>query len=296
MNILFFIILIIFAVCVIRGWQRSIFGLIYGVVTWVFMIVFVAIANPFIYVNLMANEKVHDAVYERVQPYAQKYVSETFEEKTTPKDDGKKNDDEKKSKKKEYVHVDKNVLDTLAEDLPAPIQNLIPEGGVDVSSDIVDKVKKGSPIEIPEKYAGLVEVLEDNGVDVSKYVDDLNSSIDGKIEKLKKAAIKAAAEEAAKRVMRAMSFLIAFLIAKAVCVIVWIVFKLTMKIGLFNKMGRALGAAVGAVEACLCTWAILFAVSLIRLSEQGDALYSQVQANPFLALMYDNNPLLKIFG
>ena len=48
MNIVFVAVLLILVFCAINGWRKGLLGMIYGLISWVFLLVFVIWANPFI--------------------------------------------------------------------------------------------------------------------------------------------------------------------------------------------------------------------------------------------------------
>lgn len=66
LNVLFFVALILILLMGIRGFQRGILGIIFGLVAWIFMIVFVQWASPQAYENLKNDEKIVASISENV--------------------------------------------------------------------------------------------------------------------------------------------------------------------------------------------------------------------------------------
>ncbi len=296
MNALFLIIIILSALVIYRGWSRGIIVLAYGIFSWIFMIAFTAIANPILYNYFMNNEAVHDKVYEFVYPYADASIPQVSMKKETPqREAAPKGVDEDKKSDDDSIHIDKDILEEGAKNLPDALKDLIPEKGVDVPKDLVDKFQENGGISIPDKYQWAVDMLEDYGIDVEEYVDKANDTIENTMEDMRKAAVEKAATEITKRVLKGLALIVSYLISKAVCTVVWFILNLIRKIGPLNKVVHLAGACVGVVESALYIWIIMFVISMVRPSPQGSLLYKQVEANPFLQFMYDKNPLTDIF-
>ncbi len=64
---MFFIVLIILVLLGVRGFKRGILGIIYGIVAWIFIIVFVQWASPQAYNNLKQDEKIVESISSGVE-------------------------------------------------------------------------------------------------------------------------------------------------------------------------------------------------------------------------------------
>lgn len=76
MNIVFVGVLLILVFCTINGWRKGLLGMIYGLISWVFLLVFVIWANPFIDSYL----RERTSLPEKMQQTVEQALSEKTEE------------------------------------------------------------------------------------------------------------------------------------------------------------------------------------------------------------------------
>ncbi|MBQ9631849.1 MAG: hypothetical protein IJV04_02890 [Lachnospiraceae bacterium] len=335
MNPLFVVIIIISALSIFRGWRRGIVGLAYGVISWIFILAFVGVANPMLYRYFMENEPIREAVYDRIYPLADAYVPKSVASEEMPEREAEPGrltlqstnrsrvegnadahapvasqvvsdylgvlqeylkENGYYDEKNDTIHIDKELIDNLDLDIPEEIEALIPEKGLDVPASVLEEMKKNGGIRIPSKYKFLVGLLESQGVDVSGFVDSVNNKLEDTVVELREKAVARVAEEATDRILKVLALLITYIIAKLICVIARLSLKLITIVPPVNFLVKAAGAAVGAVEALLYIWVILFVIALVRPSPIGGDLYEQVEENPLLETMYEVNPLTEILG
>lgn len=234
---LFFLVLTVLVI--FRGWRRGLVGLIYGIAAWIFIAVFVMVANPPIYHYFMENEDIHDAVYERVYPYADSYVPQIAAQ-------------------------------------------------VDVPVRLADSV--------PAEYREILEGLKEKGIDPGDIAGAVGDSLKESAEDIRKAAVEVAAERVTSYLLKAVAVILSYLIAKIICLLVKLALNAVTAVGPIRSAVHVAGAAIGVVEAILYIWIILYVISLAQLTEWGAALYGQVEENPVLLFLYENNGLAVFLG
>ena len=157
-------------------------------------------------------------------------------------------------------------------------------------SDAVRDVQNGG-LTLPEKYQDMVDELKESGIDLGAVADTIEEGAVDSVEDIRESVVSTAAEKVTDYILQAISVIAAYLIAKILCLIAKLILDTVTEAGPIRPVTHAVGAAIGAGEACLYIWILLYAISLIRLSPQGAALYEQVEANPFILFLYDNNAL-----
>ena len=69
MNILLIIILVIILFFTIKGFARGIFGLFFGIASWIFVFVFVAIGSPQIEQKLLSDTEIYVSIQEKAEEF-----------------------------------------------------------------------------------------------------------------------------------------------------------------------------------------------------------------------------------
>ena len=82
MNIVLIVMLFILFFLTLQGWRKGILGIVYGLVSWIFIFIFVSVANPYILGYLKTETNIYDKVYEQ----AEKFVTNKAE--NLPQDTG----------------------------------------------------------------------------------------------------------------------------------------------------------------------------------------------------------------
>lgn len=300
-NGLFLFCLALTVLVVFRGWRRGLIGLIYGVGAWIFIAAFVTMANPPIYHYFMENEEIHDAVYERVYPYADSYVPQIAAQVKVPVRLAASVSPEDEEKIKQYLNDGGEVPDEYKGAVEQYL-NGDTEGALD------ELEKKG--VTIPEKYKETLDALEDSGVSANEILDglkdkgidlnDIAGAVGGSLKEsaadIRKAAVEVAAERVTSYLLKAMAVVISYLLAKVICLLVKLALSVVTSVGPIRSAVHIAGAAVGVVEAVLYIWIILYVISLTQLTEWGASLYGQVEGNPILLFLYENNGLAAFLG
>lgn len=76
MNWLFFIVLILFALCIFRGYKRGLLRIVYSMVSWIIIFAIVSWATPFIHTYLKTNTSIYTAIAENVEEQLKQAANE----------------------------------------------------------------------------------------------------------------------------------------------------------------------------------------------------------------------------
>ncbi len=309
-NALTIICAVLTVLVIFRGYRRGIIGIVYGVAAWLFICIFVIVVSPVLYNTLEENESFCDMIYEKIYPYVDssipKLQSRAINSTGSP--------DEK------YMNMAQNASISVPEEYQDAFNNYIENGGdiSDVSDavnqylddtgkdlgDVARDIQDGN-IQVPEQYQGLVDGIKDSGVDLSELADSVKDSgvnlsdiaeslkegVSGTAKDVRENAVAAAAKKVTDLILHILAVIMAYIIAKIICLIVKLVISFITETGPIKPVVHMAGAALGIIEALLYIWIILYIISLVRLAPQGQGWYDQVQANPILTFLYDNNLL-----
>ncbi len=77
MNIFLIIVLLILVFCTINGWRKGLLGIVYGFISWIFILIFVIWANPHIEDYLIHRTGVYDKVVETTQTFIMEKIPES---------------------------------------------------------------------------------------------------------------------------------------------------------------------------------------------------------------------------
>ena len=72
MNLVLIIMLFILFFLTLQGWRKGILGIVYGLVSWIFIFVFVTIANPYVLDYLKKQTHLYDKVYQQAEQFVEK--------------------------------------------------------------------------------------------------------------------------------------------------------------------------------------------------------------------------------
>lgn len=80
MNVVFIVTLFILFFSILQGWRKGILGLVFGFVSWIFVLVFIAFSHTYIEDYLRSNTKVYDKVYEKTADHLERKALEEGEQ------------------------------------------------------------------------------------------------------------------------------------------------------------------------------------------------------------------------
>lgn len=103
------------------------------------------------------------------------------------------------------------------------------------------------------------------------------------------------AEQAADAVIERIAWILAFLLISILLGILIHALDIIAKLPGIDTINHAGGLAVGLVEGLVIVWILFLVITLCQGSEWGSQMMEEIQNNPLLELLYENNVLEQIF-
>ncbi len=139
MNVMFFIVLLILVLLGIRGYKRGLLGIVFGVVAWIFILVFIQWASPKAYENLSQDEKIVSTISNGVENLLQD--------------------------KAEDITVE-NADEELSEDKVNALSNFLPEGTMDKYNELMSNLEDFNNVSSTIEDSALKQEMEDQANEV----------------------------------------------------------------------------------------------------------------------------------
>lgn len=103
------------------------------------------------------------------------------------------------------------------------------------------------------------------------------------------------AEQAADAVIERIAWILAFLLISILLGILIHTLDIIAKLPGIDTINHAGGLAVGLVEGLVVVWILFLVITLCQGSQWGGQMMEEIQSNPLLELLYENNVLEQIF-
>lgn len=103
------------------------------------------------------------------------------------------------------------------------------------------------------------------------------------------------AEQAADAVVERIAWILVFILISILLGVLIHVLDIIAKLPGIDTINHAGGLAVGLLEGLVIVWIFFLVITLCQGSEWGSQMMNEIQENPFLELLYENNLLEQIF-
>lgn len=258
MNIVFIIVLLILIFSAINGWRKGLLGMIYGLISWVCILVFVIWASP--YIDHYIRERT--SLPETMQQKVEQSVNEKLEELSKNAKDGQEK-------------VWNELLEGLPDTLRAAVEEILPRTEADATQQGAAKENAAAQ----ENAAG-----QENAQEMQE----------GQGNDLIRTASQAVSQKLLDFMIRGIAVLIAFVAAQLV---VWFVGNIVSAVGdapMVSGINGFLGFAAGAVQGFLYVWILMYLVSLTSVSGFSQQMITYINQNPFTEYLYQHNIVMAI--
>lgn len=269
MNILLIVVIAILLLCTIRGYRKGLFGIIFGIICWIFMAFMLIFGTPKMYTALYNNSSIYDGVYSRVE----KLVSDKVDS------------------------VGRQVLDDSTE-------SVMPEDeaydGIDTSNlsdtTIPENKIEGYLSNLPPQIAEQIRSLTGSGnVNAENIINNANEKALEAENKAKVSVVSAIAVKITEYVIYGLAFLFTLILAWIIILIVSIFVKIIENSRGVKTVSHWSGLIFGLLEGFLIVFIILYIVSFVNLATGGAIVDKNITDNAFLEFLYTHNPIEKIF-
>lgn len=261
MNIVFIIVLLILVFSAINGWRKGLLGMIYGLISWVCILVFVIWASP--YIDQYMRERT--SLPETMQQKVEQFVNEKLEGISQKAKNGQE---------KAWSEL----LEGLPEPMRVTFEEVLP--GTDAAAVQEEAVKENT-------------TSQENAPDQEKVKEqELQQAEQGN--ELTQAAVQTVSQKLLDFMIRGIAVLIAFVVAQ---LIVWFVGNIISAVGdapIVSGINGFLGFAAGAVQGFLYVWILMYLVSLTGASGFSQQIIMYINQNPFTDYLYQHNIVMAI--
>ena len=104
-----------------------------------------------------------------------------------------------------------------------------------------------------------------------------------------------AANQIADEVLLRLSWTLSFLIISILLGVLIHLLDIIAKLPGINSINHVGGLIVGALEGLVIVWILFFVITLCQGSHWGSGMMKEIQENPLLKLLYENNVIEQIF-
>lgn len=149
MNWLFFIVLLLFALCIVRGYKRGLLRIAYSMVSWIMILAIVSWATPFIHTYLKTNTSVRTTIAENIEERLKQAAKEELLPETA---------DYSQQLESIGISLPAPLMDHLISFAPDSADNFLQESGLSsqISLNLADFAVKGISSLVAWIFAGLV--------------------------------------------------------------------------------------------------------------------------------------------
>ena len=254
MNIVFVAVLLILVFCAINGWRKGLLGMIYGLVSWVFLLVFVIWANPFIDNYLRERTSLPETMQQTVEQAISDKAAEVTENASEGAQDG---------------------MEEFLAELPEPFRgvltDLLAQSGESASDGQMESQSQGQ------------QSQEGQASDAQTPQDQTAQSIQG-----------AVAQQLVDYAIRGIAILIAFVVAQLIVWLVGNIISAVGDAPVINGINGLLGFLAGAVQGFLYVWILMYLVALTGVTAFSQQIITYIYQNSFLVYLYQHNAVMAI--
>ena len=257
MNVVLIVTLFLLFFLTLQGWRKGILGVVFGLISWVFIFLFVAVAHPYIENYMRNNTKIYDNVYQQTVHFLDNKSS------AQPQDSG------------------------LSE-WYASITEGIPQDVVDGVTQELSKMEVSA-----ENNESLEQLLSGLMSDQSVTLDQLGGAANVmQISDGTQTVQQLIAVQLTDFMVQGIAVIVAFVIAQ---ILVWIVgcfIKGVGKIPGIRQINGALGLVAGALEGFIVVWILMYIAACISTTTLGQGIIADINDNVFLTYLYNHNLIM----
>ena len=261
MNIIVVIVLLILVFSAINGWRKGLLGMIYGLISWVCILVFVIWASPYIDQYIRERTSLPETMQQKVEQSVNEKMNEISQN---------------------VQEEQEQSWDSFLEELPEPLRDALEEilpAQEDASAQEAVLQENAA-----QENAGQENAVQENAAQQPQnpggaIAQDVSQAV---TQKLLDFAI------------RGIAILIAFVFAQLV---VWFVGNIISAVGdapIVSGINGFLGFAAGAVQGFLYVWILMYLVSLTSATGFSRQIITYIYQNPFTAYLYQHNIVMAI--
>lgn len=254
MNLVLIIMLFILFFLTLQGWRKGILGIVYGLVSWIFIFVFVTIANPYVLDYLKTQTHLYDKVYQQAEQFVEKKAE------SLPQDTGLT---------EWYQSMVQGIPDNMMGDMTNAIQKM-----QDTTSEneqlnqILQSLKTQSDLTV-DQFGGATGILQ-----LSDGTRTLQQML---------------CHQIADFMMQGIATIVSLLIAQIIVLVVGFFVKGARQAPGIGHINGLLGLVAGAAEGFLVIWIIMYVAACVSTTTFGQGVILGVEQSTFLTYLYQHN-------
>lgn len=294
MNFLLILIIAIILVAAIMGVRKGLFGILFGLFAWGFVLLAVIFGSPRMQVWLEANTDVYQKIYASADSYVVTKLTTTSSRPLS-----ELTQDEKDEKTGPDVASDAAGIPSGARDEDDASTPFIADLINKLVSDVTNSKNAAASAASESTGAGTADSALPPALTRSlrgtaqEAVDSYGSAAADAVETAKGTVIDAVADAVAKRIADYALVCLARVAVLALAGIVVLLVALIIRIVEMNKgirtQSHVLGFFFGVLQGLLISWVLLFFLSCIGTTAAGQTLAADINSSAFLTWLYNNN-------
>jgi len=273
MSILLLIVIAILLFCTIRGYKKGLFGIIFGIISWVFITVCLIYGTPKMNETLRANASFYDKVYSSVE----KYVSAKVDESGIP-------------------DVSSDTINSLGSGAAEKINSYGSGATGMISQDEINKKVQENLSLLPPGLADQIQSMTESGsLDTDSIISDIQNGASQQVASVKEAVTAKITKTVTNYVISVLAFVFTLLIAWVIVLILAIIIKVIELNRGVKTASHWLGLVFGLAEGFLLVFIILYIISAVSMITNGQLFAKDISGNAFLGFLYTHNPIANFF-
>lgn len=254
MNWVLLVVVLIIALCMVKGYRDGFLRVLFSLVEWVVVLVLMTVTSPYVSDFLMN----HTALPQVIQEKCIERMKET---------------------------VDEQLHDDMLLQMPEISMDDLPDN----LSEAVDRLEELG-VELPEEW---LHVLEESGQGLlSETVENTGEYANQLLDS--KGVYESLAKQMASAIIKVIANVLTFFISLIIVFSIGRMLHFVNKIPLLGGVNRGFGVLAGALKGVIIVWLLMALVLLVSNLPWGKEIEICIQQVPFLAWMYQNNLIVNL--
>lgn len=302
---------IIFLICVIVGLMRGAVRIIVSLLATIVTVVIVFFATPYVAQAIEKYTPVDDVIKEKVADAmadAAASIISGGDEKNDGEDDEQNNSgltEEAVKKVLKAAGIDEGALDKLGISVADIVNGKISSSDLakyGISENVLDGLKNGDDSGIGKviENAEIPKELQETAIKSADIPEIFKTMLlkNNTETMYKKLGVTTFAQYVgaylARMIINVVAFLITFIIVTLILRAIIFALDIVTELPVLGCLNRIVGAGLGLGIALVIVWVAFIALTLLYTTTAGHSIYTMIQNDTWLKLIYDYNPFMKI--
>lgn len=302
---------VIFLICMIVGLMRGAVRIIVSLLATIVTVVIVFFATPYVTQAIEKYTPVDDMITEKVtgaMADAAASIISGDDEKNDGEDDAQNNSgltEEAVKKVLKAAGIDESTLNKLGISVADIVNGKISSSDLakyGISENVLDGLKNGdnSGIEKAIENAEIPKELQETAIKSADIPEIFKTMLlkNNTETMYKKLGVTTFAQYVgaylARMIINVVAFLVTFIVVTLILRAVIFALDIVTELPVLGCLNRIAGAGLGLAIALVIVWVAFIVLTLLYTTKAGYNIYTMIQNDTWLKLIYDYNPLMKI--